>query len=76
MAINETEEEVVEEIPDVVEAEPLTQKEVETIAGELIEANPEKQKLMVDNIYAKSATDFLNVESPVDFLSPFLHLRP
>ena len=76
MAINETEEEVVEEIPEVVEAEPLTQKEIETIAGELIKADPEKQKLMVDNIYAKSATDFLNVESPVDFPSPFLHLRP
>ena len=76
MAINETKEKVVEEIPEVVEAEPLTQKEIATIAGELIEANPEKQKLMVDNIYAKSATDFLNVESPVDFPSPFLHLRP
>lgn len=43
MAINETEEEVVEEIPEVVEAEPLTQKEIEAIAGEIIEANPEKQ---------------------------------
>lgn len=36
--------EVVEEIPEVVEAEPLTQKEIEAIAGELIEANPEKQR--------------------------------
>ena len=35
--------EVVEEIPKVVEAEPLTQKEIEAIAGELIEANLEKQ---------------------------------
>ena len=43
MAINETEEEVVEEIPEVVEAEPLTQKEIEAIVGELIEANPKKQ---------------------------------
>lgn len=43
MAINETDEEVVEEILEVVEAEPLTQKEIEAIAGELIEANPEKQ---------------------------------
>ena len=43
MSINETEEEVVEEIPKVVEAKPLTQKEIKTIAGELIEANPEKQ---------------------------------
>lgn len=43
MAINETEEEVVEEIPEVVEAEPLTQKEIEAIAGEIIEANLEKQ---------------------------------
>ena len=42
MAINETEEEVVEEIPEVVEAEPLTQKEIEAIAGGLIEANPKK----------------------------------
>lgn len=65
MAINETKEKVVEEIPGVVEAEPLTQKEIETIAGELIEANPEKQKLMVDNIYARSATDLLNVASQV-----------
>ena len=63
MAINETEEEVVEEIPEVVEAEPLTQKEIETIAGELIKADPEKQKLMVDNIYAKSTIDLLNVAS-------------
>ena len=31
MAINETKEKVVEEIPEVVEAEPLTQKEIETI---------------------------------------------
>lgn len=65
MAINETKEKVVEEIPEVVEAEPLTQKEIETIAGELIEANPEKQKLMVDNIYAMSATVLLNVASQV-----------
>lgn len=43
MAINENEEEVVEEIPEVVEAEPLIQKEIEAIAGELIEENPEKQ---------------------------------
>ena len=35
--------EVVEEIPKVVEAEPLTQKEIEAIAGELIEVNLEKQ---------------------------------
>ena len=63
MSINETEEEVVEEIPEVVEAEPLTQKEIETIAGELIKADPEKQKLMVDNIYAKSTIDLLNVAS-------------
>ena len=63
MAINETEEEVVEEIPEVVEAEPLTQKEIETIAGELIKADPEKQKLIVDNIYAKSTIDLLNVAS-------------
>ena len=47
MAINETEEEVVEEIPEVVEAEPLTQKEIEAIAGELIEANPKKSKAKV-----------------------------
>lgn len=63
MAINETKEKVVEEIPEVVEAEPLTQKEIETIAGELIKADPEKQKLMVDNIYAKSTIDLLNVAS-------------
>ena len=63
MSINETEEEVVEEIQEVVEAEPLTQKEIETIAGELIKADPEKQKLMVDNIYAKSTIDLLNVAS-------------
>lgn len=44
MTINETEEEVVEEIPEVVEAEPLIQKEIEAIAEELIEANPEKQR--------------------------------
>lgn len=43
MGINETEEEVVKKIPEVVEAEPLTQKEIEAIAGELIEENPEKQ---------------------------------
>ena len=63
MAINETKEKVVEEIPEVVEAEPLTQKEIETIAGELIKADPEKQKLIVDNIYAKSTIDLLNVAS-------------
>ena len=63
MAINETKEKVVEEIPEGVEAEPLTQKEIETIAGELIKADPEKQKLMVDNIYAKSTIDLLNVAS-------------
>lgn len=63
MAINETKEKVVEEIPEGVEAEPLTQKEIETIAGELIKANPEKQKLMVYNIYAKSTIDVLNVAS-------------
>lgn len=63
MAINETKEKVVEEIPEVVEAEPLTQKEIETIAGELIKADPEKQKLMIDNIYAKSTIDLLNVAS-------------
>ena len=63
MAINETKEKVVEEIPEGVEAEPLAQKEIETIAGELIKADPEKQKLMVDNIYAKSTIDLLNVAS-------------
>lgn len=43
MAINETEEEVVEEISEVVEAEPLIQKEIDAIAREIIEANLEKQ---------------------------------
>lgn len=47
MAINETKEEVVEEIPEVVEAEPLIQKEIEAIAGELIEENPEKQSKVI-----------------------------
>lgn len=47
--------EVVEEIPEVVETEPLTQKEIEVIAGELIEANPEKQRwygLKIHNTFA------------------------
>ena len=46
---------VVEEIPKVVEAELLTQKEIEAIAGELIEANPEKQRwygLKIHNTFA------------------------
>lgn len=52
MAINETKEEIVEEIPEVVEAEPLTQKEIESIAGELIEENPEKQSKGIMNFEA------------------------
>lgn len=47
--------EVVEEIPKVVEAEPLTQKEIEAIAGELIEVNLEKQRwygLKIHNTFA------------------------
>lgn len=47
--------EVVEGIPKVVEAEPLTQKEIEAIAGELIEVNLEKQRwygLKIHNTFA------------------------
>lgn len=61
MAINETEEEVVEEIPEVVEAKPLIQKEIDAIAGEIIEANLERQ--------SKGIMDFEAIP-PLLFLGP------